>query len=84
MPRFFTDQISGETVRITGADAAHIAKVLRMRPGERLTVCDCRGSDLLCKITEVSSACVLLRIRESAPLGSEPSVRTVSGAAEGG
>jgi 16S rRNA (uracil1498-N3)-methyltransferase len=75
MPRFFTDQISGETVRITGADAAHIAKVLRMRPGERLTVCDCRGSDLLCEITEVSPACVLLRIRESAPSGSEPSVR---------
>lgn len=37
MPRFFCDAIAGGKAVITGEDAAHIARSLRMQPGERLT-----------------------------------------------
>ena len=47
MPRFFIEpsQIGtagdgSRTVLIMGDDAAHITKSLRMKPGERVTVCD--------------------------------------------
>ena len=38
MPRFFCDAIAGGKAVITGEDAAHIARSLRMQPGERLTL----------------------------------------------
>ena len=37
MPRFFTGQPQGDALIITGEDARHIARVLRMQPGESLT-----------------------------------------------
>lgn len=49
MPRFFVSssaiEISGgrERIRVTGEDAAHITRALRMRPGEHITVCDDAG-----------------------------------------
>ena len=40
MPRFFvgTDQISDKNIVITGTDVNHIRNVLRMAPGEEVTV----------------------------------------------
>ena len=42
MSRFFIkeEQICGELIRIEGADAHHIARVLRMKEGEELLLCD--------------------------------------------
>ena len=42
MPRFFvgTDQISDKNIVITGTDVNHIRNVLRMAPGEEVTVSD--------------------------------------------
>ena len=31
MPRFFIENVSGDAITITGQDAAHIAKSLRMK-----------------------------------------------------
>ena len=51
MPRFFMPEAGSleKTVLITGRDAEHI-RVLRMRPGEELTVCDGAGTDLVCRL----------------------------------
>ena len=38
MPRFFVDPPQNDRVTVTGADAHHISRVLRMRVGEELTV----------------------------------------------
>ena len=46
MPRFFTQDITETGGCITGEDAKHIAKVLRMKVGDELTVCDTKGRDL--------------------------------------
>lgn len=53
MPRFFTENIdpNNPSVVITGRDAEHI-KVLRMRPGEALTLCDGKGTELHCVLTQ--------------------------------
>ena len=53
MPRFFKENFAAEPV-LTGADASHIARSLRMRVGEQLTVCDSRGTDFDCVITALS------------------------------
>lgn len=79
MPRFFLDEPSekrnNDLITITGGDAAHISRVLRMKPGEKLTVCDCHGSDYLCEILESSANAVPLRILEWQSTATEPSVK---------
>lgn len=75
MPRFFIDNAAGDTLSITGGDASHIARSLRMREGERLTVTDGSGSDCICEICSVTPDEVLLNVIERTPCLSEPSVR---------
>ncbi len=60
---------------ITGEDAAHIARVLRMKAGEQLTVCDCRGFDYFCEIVETRPEAVSLRLLEKRKSVSEPGVK---------
>ena len=38
--RYFTTDISGGTAVLSGADAHHLAHVMRARPGETVTLCD--------------------------------------------
>lgn len=67
MPRFFvqTENIAGDTVTVTGDDAWHIARSLRMAVGETVTVCDGGGREYLCTLTEIHDACVTARILET-------------------
>ncbi|MCI8360424.1 MAG: 16S rRNA (uracil(1498)-N(3))-methyltransferase [Clostridiales bacterium] len=71
MPRFFSETIA-ELPALEGADAAHIVKALRMRPGERLTVCDLKGTDYFCEIAAADPQRVELTVLETAPTKSEP------------
>lgn len=75
MPRFFTTDIAGSTARITGEDARHIAKSLRMRPGEELTLCDMNGFDYHCSISEISPELITLVVLEKKSCESEPKIR---------
>lgn len=77
MPKFFTDQIDGSFARITGKDAAHIVKVLRMRAGEKLTLCDGAGAEYLCEITQITPGAVVLAVLQQKPSATEPTVRVV-------
>ena len=38
MPKFFCERKEGENLYIEGEDAKHISRVLRMGPGETITV----------------------------------------------
>ena len=42
--RYFTTDISGGTAVLSGADAHHLAHVMRARPGETVTLCDGKGT----------------------------------------
>ena len=76
MPRFFMagGNFAGGTVLITGEDAAH-AKVLRLRVGDRIVVCDGEQTDHHCTIKKISPTEVEAEVVESVPCPAEPSVR---------
>lgn len=55
MPRFFVtkDDISENTVYISGDDSRHIARSLRMAVGDRVTVSDGEGTDYECELIKI-------------------------------
>ncbi len=74
MPKFFIDpgEAGEDSLVLTGDSAAHIAKTLRMRPGDALTVCDGENTDYACRIVSVSPALVEAEILSSTPCPAEP------------
>ena len=75
MPRFFLPEIPAGSrfLTLTGEAAQH-AKVLRLRPGEAVTVCDGKGTDFTCTVSDVSPGQYSLVVHDSTPSGSEPKV----------
>lgn len=73
MPRFFVDEPVGSFFRITGEDAIHIAKSLRMRVGETLVLCH-GGVDHTCKIINFEQNAVLVELMSAQPCVAEPKV----------
>lgn len=76
MPRFFTDALSGDRASLTGEDAAHISRSLRLKPGEEIDLCDGKGTDYHCRILTVGDP-VELEILSRCPSESEPRVQLV-------
>ncbi len=72
MPRFFVPSVEGETLVVSGQDASHIRRSLRMTVGETLTLCDGRGTDCTCEICEFVGEDVYLRVLSRAKSESEP------------
>ena len=54
MRRFFCDKITADTATITGDDAHHISRVLRMKAGDALSLCDGAGNEYDALIASVS------------------------------
>ncbi len=73
MPRFFLEHIVKGDIRITGEDAHHIGRSLRMRIGEELTVC-AEGTDYHCRIIAITPDEVLLEELSSELCAAEPTV----------
>lgn len=72
MPRFFLNFSGGDTAVITGQDAVHIRRALRMREGENLTICDGRGTDYFSEIIGFDDENVLLKVLYHTPTACEP------------
>ena len=86
MPRFFmlgTNEFGGTAV-IRGRDAEHI-KVLRLRPGEDMTICDGKGTDYKCRLIRSDKDEAEAEIIEVLPCPAEPtvSVRVLCGLPKG-
>ncbi len=77
MPRFFLEaaQFRGSQAVITGGDARHIARVLRMGIGDGLTLCDGAGMDYAGVIRQVEKDRLLVEIVDKHPSMSEPQLR---------
>ncbi|MBQ3928464.1 MAG: 16S rRNA (uracil(1498)-N(3))-methyltransferase [Clostridia bacterium] len=73
MDWFFADNIS-DTYLITGEDAVHITKSLRMSVGEVITLCDKQKTEHLCKIERISAEGVLVRVISEQECQNEPTV----------
>lgn len=73
MYQFFVEngQVQGETIVITGEDAVHIGRVLRMKPGERVRISDEEEHSYFCHITEITGDEVFLAIDERDERGTE-------------
>ena len=73
MPRFFIDrQPENGMLLLRGEDAHHAGRVLRLRVGEALTLCDGAGTDFDCVVEQITPDEVLCRVQDSHPARSEP------------
>lgn len=77
MHRFFIPQIYNEAMKITGADARHISKVLRMQPGERVQIVSDDGVTALAQITALDGESVTVRCLEKIAESHEPRVKLI-------
>lgn len=77
MPRFFIadSPMPGSQYLLTGEDARHISRSLRMRTGERLTLCTPDSLDCLCEIREFQDEAVCLEVLTCTANTSEPRQR---------
>lgn len=76
MTRFFVSQqeLMRDDPILTGENAAH-AKVLRLRQGEQVVLCDGEGTECLCCIDTAGSDQYVLRVLERYASVTEPSVK---------
>lgn len=74
MPRFFVSnaQINGNTVTVTGEDAHHISRALRMAAGEHITVADSTATVYDCVLTDFLPDAVRAEILSATPSDTEP------------
>ena len=61
MPKFFLapEDTAGKTLVLTGEQYNH-AKVLRLRSGDEVTVCDGCGTDFLCTVADCADGQLVL------------------------
>ena len=62
MRRFFCDSITTDSAAITGDDAHHITRVLRMKAGDALSLCDGAGNEYDALIVSVSPEAVVCTV----------------------
>ena len=73
MPRFFVDQQPQDGVlTLTGENAHHAGRVLRLRVGEGVTLCDGAGMDFDCTVEAVEKEAVTCRVVSCHAADTEP------------
>lgn len=75
MSRFFVspEELKGETLMLTGENAAH-ARVLRIKCGEQVILCDGQGRECSCIVTDINPDQITLSVSEHRETCSEPGV----------
>ena len=76
MTRFFVapEELQPEFLTLTGENAKH-AKVLRMKEGEEVLVCDGQGRECVCAVSDVSEGQISLVVRHRQASETEAAVR---------
>ena len=76
MPRFFMagTNIMGGMAIMTGRDAENV-RVLRLRPGEDMIICDGKGTDYKCRLVKADREQVEAEVIEVVPCPAEPTVQ---------
>ncbi len=76
MTRFFVtpEELMGDTITLTEENAAH-ARVLRLKSGEQVLLCDGAGRECLCAVEALTSKAVELTVLEHRESQTEPAVR---------
>lgn len=76
MVRFFVtaEELAQDQIVLTGENAAH-AKVLRIKCGETVLVCDGEGNECVCSVGSVSANLVELTVEQRKISNSEPKIK---------
>ena len=76
MPRFFVPStgFDGDAVTVTGDDAFHMARSLRMAVGDTVTVCDMHGKEHLCRLDSLRDDICRLTVLSTKETEAEPPV----------
>ena len=76
MVRFFVspEELQPNFLVLTGENAAH-AKVLRLKCGEEILVCDGQGNECVCTISDTSNGQISLVVKDRQSSKSEPRVK---------
>ena len=76
MPKFFVPPgtVQGGFLTLSGENAAH-ARVLRLKNGDSVTVCDGSGTDYVCTVSDAAPGCISLVVDASGASRSEPDVQ---------
>ena len=76
MTRFFVtkDEMQPDFFVLTGENAQH-AKVLRLKAGEEVLVCDGEGNECLCAVSDVSDGQISLVVKKRQTSESEAAVK---------
>ncbi len=72
---FIENELINEKIILNEEQSRHIAKSLRMRKGDMLTVCDGAGTDYGCIIDEITKDFVALSVCYKQASNSEPSIK---------
>ncbi len=77
MSKFFVDkcQVFVDNITITGTDVNHISRVLRMREGDEIKICDKEGTDYFCEIETIEKDSVSCKILDKETCPAEPGVK---------
>ena len=77
MHRFYIDpeSIEGNCVKIGGTDAGHIARVLRLKPGDEIALCDGQSNEWTARILDVGKKNVAAELLSCRRLLTEPATR---------
>ena len=75
MHRFFIPQLYNEEMTITGVDAKHIGKVLRMQPGDKLQIVSDDGVSALAEVVAITESIVTVHCLEKLAESHEPAVK---------
>ena len=70
-------RFAAKTITLTGNDALHLARSLRCRVGEFVTVCDFYNYEYRCKVESVAKDHVELSIIDRRPSDNEPDIEVV-------
>ena len=76
MTRFFVvpEEMEGSSICLTGENAAH-AKVLRLKAGEEVMVCDGAGNECLCRVETAEAGQYMLSVVSRSASKTEADVR---------
>lgn len=74
MPRFFVNKPIVDFFEISGDDAYHIMKSLRMKVGDTVILC-CDNTDYMCKIMEFKNCSVNVELLSKKKCVAEPNVK---------
>lgn len=72
--RYFTTEIAGGRAVLRGADAHHLARVMRARPGDTVILCDGNAVEYTATVTGFGQESVEFTVQEGYPSVAEPGV----------